>query len=57
MLTIVEANDALYGGNEKFVSAIDSARIEVISEIVEILKKLGDEKVNHSLSEYEIFNI
>lgn len=42
---LVEANDTLYGGNENFMSAIRSARNEVIGEIVGILKRLGDEKV------------
>ena len=44
MLTFaVDANDGLYGGDEKFLSEVDSTASAILNETLSIAKVLGDQ--------------
>lgn len=43
--TTVESNDTLYGGDQVFRDAITELRATIVDDILDYLKRLGDDKV------------
>lgn len=42
----VDSNDTLYGNDQDFISEINSLSNHIITEVLNIIKQFGDEKVH-----------